>query len=166
MRLRCRTATTARQRHQVSCGSSLPTRSPIGLGYARSAPQHPKHTRPAMCSACGAQQQLRNGVSGSVPVYARLPPQNQCCLNRARVPPKNQRCLGRISARSSSLLAHTSIDTLCRCVCHGSAPFVGCGTRLGKRCRNAGYRAGDGQPPPHRESMTAGEASRELAALF
>ena len=77
-------------------------------------------------------RQLRNGMSGSVPVLfnMRMPPQCQSCVNHVRVPPKAQCCLSRISVHSSSLLAHTSTDTLCRCVCHGSAPFVGCGTRL------------------------------------
>ena len=120
-----------------------------------------------MHSARGAQHQRRNGMSGSVPPYTCMPPKYQCCLGHVCVPPQNQRRLSRISTRNSRLLARTSPDTLCQCVCHGSAPLVvGCGNRQGKRCGDAGSRMGDGQPPPPMESMTAGEAGRALVALL
>ena len=71
-----------------------------------------------------------------------------------------------ISVSSSSLLAHTSgADTRCRCVCHGSAPFVGCGARLGKWCRMLDPGRGSG-PGPTSQPIHAGVADRELAALL
>ena len=80
-------------------------------------------------------------ICSSVYAYASqksMLPQSCACASQKSMLPQSP---------SSSLLAHTSADTLCRCVCHGSAPFVGCDTRLGKRCRDAGSRVGDGQPP-------------------
>ena len=115
----------------------------------------------ALRSWCSTSTPKRNvRICSTVYVYASQKPM----LPQSRV---------RASQKSTSpqshfhALARTSPDTLCRCVCHGSAPFVvGCGTRQGKRCRDAGSRVGDGQPPPPIEPMTAGEAGRELAALL
>ena len=93
----------------------------------------PQKTHPACDALRGAQQQL-NIMSGVL----------QC---RVHMPPKST-FTNHFSVSSSSLLAHTSgADTRCRCVCHGSAPFVGCGARLGKWCRNAGSRAGEWARP-------------------
>ena len=45
----------------------------------------------AMRSARGAQHQLRNGMSGSVPMYTRMPARNQCCfVEHACKLPKNR----------------------------------------------------------------------------
>ena len=85
---------------------------------------------------------------------------------RVRASPKSTSPQSHFHAHAR-LLARTSPDTLCQCVCHGSAPLVvGCGNRQGKRCGDAGSRVGDGQPPPPMESMTAGEAGRALVALL
>ena len=63
--------------------------------------------------------------------------------SHACVPPKNQRCLSRISMR-----VRTPALTQCRYVCHGSAPFVGCGARLGKRLMpDAGFGVGSPRHP-------------------
>ena len=72
-----------------------------------------------------------------------------------------QRCLSRTSTRNSSLLARASPDTLfCRCVCHGSAPFAGRGTQLGRRCRNAGSRGGGAAPATQRVHDRGGRKPR------
>ena len=72
------------------------------------------------CSASTPKWNVR--ICSSVYVHAS---QKSMLPNHACAPPKNQRCLSLISMRSSSLLAHTSPDTRCLCVCHGSATFVG-----------------------------------------
>ena len=111
---------------------------------------------PPACDALRSWCSARNGMSGSAPAYTCMPP-NQCC---ARASPKSTLPQSHFHAqlKTACTLTHSvGVSAM--------AVVVGCDTRLGKRRRSrVGGR--DGQPPPPSESITAGEAGRELAALL